>query len=226
MVEAAMALLAKGGRDAVSTRAVSAAAGVQAPAIYRQFGDMRGLLDAVVNHGFKAHLESKDPRPRPDDPVDDLREGWRRAVAFGLANPALYKLMYGEPRPGFELEAAQQVHAMWRGLVQRIAGAGRLRVSIDRAVQLLHAGALGVTFVLLGMAPEDRDLELSESAREAILAAVTTDPVGERALDTATARAATRAVALKAVLDENATGLSAAERNLLGEWLDRLAERA
>ena len=48
MVRAAADLLQSGGIDAVSTRAVAAAAGVQPPAIYRQFGDKDGLLDAVA----------------------------------------------------------------------------------------------------------------------------------------------------------------------------------
>ena len=45
--KAARTSSADGGRGAVTTRAVSAAARVQPPTIYRQFGDMRGLLDAV-----------------------------------------------------------------------------------------------------------------------------------------------------------------------------------
>ena len=45
IVQAALALLESGGVDAVSTRAVSAAAGVQVPTLYRQFGDMQGLLE-------------------------------------------------------------------------------------------------------------------------------------------------------------------------------------
>ena len=57
IVEAAARLLEEGGREAVSTRAVSAAAGVQAPTIYRIFGDKRGLLDAVASHGLAAYLK-------------------------------------------------------------------------------------------------------------------------------------------------------------------------
>ena len=48
ILRAATELLATGGRDAVTTRAVSAAAGVQPPTIYRHFGDMQGLFEAVA----------------------------------------------------------------------------------------------------------------------------------------------------------------------------------
>lgn len=95
-----MALLESGGRDAVTTRAVADAAGLQPPAIYRLFGDKDGLLDAVAESGFTRFLAAKQQAdPAPHDPVGELCNGWDTVVGFGLANPALYALMYGEP-PG------------------------------------------------------------------------------------------------------------------------------
>ena len=76
IIAAAIALLSEGGREAVSTRSVSAAAGVQAPTIYRLFGDKQGLLDAVAAHGFAAYLSSKVAHKPGADPVEDLRTGW------------------------------------------------------------------------------------------------------------------------------------------------------
>src|SRR6476620_4467363 len=100
IVETAAELLAGGGREAVTTRAVAAAAGVQPPTIYRLFGDKVGLLDAVAEHGFQAYLRQKGERPAAGDPVEELRAGWDLHVGFGLANPGLYALMYGDPQPG------------------------------------------------------------------------------------------------------------------------------
>ncbi|MEV0676414.1 TetR family transcriptional regulator [Actinosynnema sp. NPDC050436] len=97
---AAAGLLAEGGIDAVSTRAVAAAAGVQAPALYRLFGAKQGLLDAVAAHGFERYLAAKLTSPPGADPVEDLRRGWDVHVGFGLAHPAFYVLMYGVARPG------------------------------------------------------------------------------------------------------------------------------
>ena len=175
IVQAAARLLAEGGRDAVSTRAVGRAAGVQAPTIYRQFGDMRGLLDAAASHGFAAYLRQKAARTRAADPVDDLRHGWDLHVAFGLAHPAVYALMYGDPRPGAEPAAAREAGEVLRGLVQQAAAAGRLRVGVERAAQVIHAAGVGVTLQLIGTAPADRDPALSGLTREAVLAAVTAD---------------------------------------------------
>src|SRR5262249_26311623 len=97
IIEAAIGLLERDGRDAVTTRSVAVAAGGQPAAIYRLFGDKGGLLDAVAEHGFAAFLAAKHLDPDPADPIADLRAGWDLAVEFGLANPALYALMSTEP---------------------------------------------------------------------------------------------------------------------------------
>ncbi len=145
-------------------------------------------------------------------------------VGFGLANPAIYKLMYGDPRPGAEPTAALEASEILHGLVVRVAEAGRLRVGVERAARMIHAAGVGVTLALIGTEPEDRDPALSEATREAILAAVTTDETA-RVDDEGDDRVANRAVALKAVLPET-TELTLGERALLSEWLDRIADPA
>src|SRR5918997_2119660 len=224
IVRVAAELLAEGGRESVSTRTVAAAAGVQAPTIYRQFGDMRGLLDEVASFGFSTYLRGKTTRERAEDPVEDLRRGWDLHVGFGLANPAFYKLMYGDPRPGAEPTATLEAAEILRGLVRRVAEAGRLRVGVERAAHMIHAAGVGVTLTLIGAEPEDRDPVLSEATRQAILAAVTTNETAA-ADDEGDDRVANRAVALKAVLSET-TELTPGELALLSEWLDRIADPA
>jgi AcrR family transcriptional regulator len=221
IVRAAAGLLVEGGREAVTTRAVAAAAGVQAPTIYRQFGDMRGLLDEVASFGFSGYLRDKTSREHAEDPVEELRRGWDLHVGFGVENPAFYVLMYGDPRPGVEPTAAREAAEILHGLVQRVAEAGRLRVGAERAAHTIHAAGVGVTLSLIGTEPGDRDPALSEATREAVLAAVTTDA----APDTATVhdRVSGRAVALKAILPEAPAGFTPPESALLSEWLDRLA---
>ena len=227
IVRAAAELLAEGGREAVSTRAVAAAAGVQAPTIYRQFGDMQGLLDEVAGYGFSTYLRDKTMREREEDPVEDLRRGWDLHVGFGLANPAFYTLMYGDPRPGAAPTAAVEAAEILHGLVQRAAEAGRLRVGVERAARMIHAAGVGVTLTLIGTEREDRDPALSEATCEAVLAAVTTDGAGEEASPVhGRGRAAARAVALKAVLPEAGAELTPGERAVLVEWLDRLIHTA
>lgn len=218
IVAAAVKLLAQGGHDAVSTRAVSAAANVQAPTIYRLFGDKQGLLDAVAVHGFAAYLENKTAQAPSDDPVEDLRIGWDVHLNFGLDNPELYALMSAGLRPGVVPPAAQAATDILTGLIHRIAEAGRLKVSEDRAVKLVNATGRGTTFALIAMPEGERDLAVSRLAREAIIATITTDAAASSASDVAHA-----AITMAAVLPRT-TALSAQERGLMQEWLDRIAE--
>jgi AcrR family transcriptional regulator len=216
IVAAAARLLAEGGREAVSTRAVSAAAGVQAPTIYRLFGDMQGFLDAVASDGFTTDLHEKAGLQPSADPVEDLRTGLDQHVAFGLANPALYALMYGDVRPGASPPAAVAAAEVLGGLIRRIAVAGRLRVSEQLAVQLVHAAGRGTTLALIALPPDRRDPALLAIAREAVIAAISTD-----APATASPGPVSAAIALRAVLP-HVTALGTSERALMREWLDRI----
>jgi AcrR family transcriptional regulator len=218
ILAAALELLADGGVDAVSTRAVSAAAGVQAPTLYRLFGDKQGLLDAAATQGFRTYLSSKASREPTDDPVQDLRDGWDAHVELGLANPALYVLMYDRTRAGGPTSpAAAAATDVLARHIARIAHAGRLRVPQERAVALLQAAGHGTTLTLIDTPEDRRDPMLSPTAREAIIAAITTDtPAVERP------GPVPAAVALAAALPDLET-LTAGEQALLGEWLDRVA---
>jgi len=226
ILRAAAALLAKGGREAVSTRAVSAAAGVQPPTIYRQFGDMQGLLDAVASDGFARYVRAKIARQSVEDPVTDLRAGWDLHIGFGLANPALYALMYGDPQPGVMSPAAVEAHNLLERLVRRVAAAGRLRVGVESATNMIAAAGGGVVLTLIAAEDTGRDLALSDRTREAVLAAVTTDATpGEAAAQAGPRRdAVSHAVALKALLPAASAAFTPAERALLSEWLDRLIQ--
>lgn len=220
----------------MTKRAVAAAAGVQAPTIYRLFGDMQGLLDEVATHGLATYLNTKaDQEPGNglvedlragwhqhvgfgDDPVEDLRAGWDLHVGFGLANPALYKLMYGDPRPGIQPTAALEGAEILRELVRRVAETGRLRIGEERAAQMLYAAGSGVTLALIGLDPEERDPALSDMVREMVIAAVTTDAPAPAAPGPVAA-----AVHLRALLPQT-SALTDRERALLQEWLDRVVK--
>src|SRR5580700_8269758 len=146
LVEVAAELLASQGPDAVTTRSVALAAGVQAPTIYRLFGDKSGLLDAVVEHGYASYMARKH-LDADADPVQDLRAGWELHVGFGLANPELFRLMHTVCTPDGQATAAAGIR-MLQARLHRVAEAGRLRVSERRAAGLIHAVGTGVVFTL------------------------------------------------------------------------------
>jgi AcrR family transcriptional regulator len=228
IVRAAAKLLASGGRNAVTTRAVSAAAGVQPPTIYRHFGDMQGLLGVVARETLTVNVREQAIRVPTKDPVEDLRRGWDRYVAFGLANPDAFALLYSAPSVAAYTSVIREGVAVLQGLVARIAEAGRLRVDVVPATVLIHAAGTGVTLTLAASPPEERDPRLSETMREAILTAITVPPSaaasdGGSNAAPAAERVAVHAVALRALLAEAPSVLSPAERQLLSDWLNRLA---
>jgi AcrR family transcriptional regulator len=217
LVEVAANLLATRGPDAVTTRSVALAAGVQAPTIYRLFGDKNGLLDAVVEHGFATYLTSKPPvGTDADDPVDGLRAGWDLHVGFGLANPELFRLMLTALRTPDGQAIAAAGEEVLRARVHRVAQAGRLRITEQRAVDLIRATGTGVVFTLIDQPAPDRDEALADTAWESVCAAILTDPT------TAIPGPAAAAVTLRAALPDLTT-LTPAERTLLSDWLDRIA---
>src|ERR1700724_705176 len=128
VLEAAADLLRPGGIEAVSTRAVAAAAGVQPPAIYRQFGDKQGLLDAVTGFVLQNYLKDKRRAVVTDDPVQDLRDSWDLHVDFGLTHPASYILSYVQSRPGRMPSLARESVDILHQLVGRIGDHGQLRM--------------------------------------------------------------------------------------------------
>ncbi|OZV80989.1 TetR family transcriptional regulator [Micromonospora echinospora] len=218
LLAAAELMDSSGDRD-VSTRAVCERAGVQAPTLYHHFGSKQGLIDAVINHGFSQYVHS--PRPSGDtrDALDDIRRGWDEHVRFGLEHPTFYALLYGRVEPGRPCAITAPAHAMLRDLLGAAARQGLLRVPVDDAAEQILAANVGVTLSLITQPEEARDPGLSNRVREAALAGVLdTTARGE---SPAATRAST-ALALRTLLEQDSTGLTAGEHALLGELLDRL----
>jgi AcrR family transcriptional regulator len=210
--------------DAFSTRSVSTAAGVQAPTLYRHFGDKEGLVRAAVSWAFEQYLAQKRAQQPTDDPVADLRAGWDVHVGFGLEHPVLYRLMFGD---GGASPAARQAEEALARLLGRVADAGRLACSVPRAVALVHGTAVGMVLFTLARPDGERDLAALDAAGDHVVALVTTayaPPAGEPV----DSRAGRRAASLRAALDTDtatAATFTRGERALLTEWLDRLADR-
>jgi AcrR family transcriptional regulator len=210
IVEVAAQLLREHGAQAVTTRAVAQAAGMQAPTIYRFFEDKDALLDAVTEHVFATYVAGKALVEEGADPLADLRAGWDTHIGFGLANAALFGLLI-DPGRGARSPANAAGLEVLRARVHRVAAIGRLRVTERRAVELIHAAGTGAVLTLLSTPPEDRDLDLADAMYEAVMRSILTDAPALPADSTA----AFRAVALDLPM------LTAAERALLSEWLAR-----
>jgi AcrR family transcriptional regulator len=229
ILEAAVKLLAEVGPTGVSTRAVAAAAGVQTPTLYRLFGDKDGLLDSVASFGFETYLAEKRAFEPSDNAVDDLRRGWDIHVEFGLTQPAVYALMYGNLRPGRRPAAAQENQDILRRMLERANVEGRLRVPVEAATRAIEASTTGAVLLLLAQPEPQRDPRLIRPLRDTVLDSLTVEPAPAADPD---AIVSERADALLAVLtpqggvDPLARDLfSPAEASLLREWLAKLGDR-
>lgn len=159
----------------MSVRASAAAAGVRQQRIAQQFGDTSGVLGAVAGRGLDDYAQSEALVDDGTDPVNDLRAGWDRHVAFGLANPELYALIWGEHLVPERAVEARKADRILRARVHRIEVAGRLSVSEADASWLVLAIGTGVTLALLASGQAPRELQAALLAREVVLRAITTD---------------------------------------------------
>lgn len=210
-------LLHEQGPAAVTTRAVAQEAGMQAPIIYRLFGDKDGLLDAVAEHVFATYVAGKTSAEDSGDPIADLRAGWDTHIGFGLANATLFGLLT-DPGRGTRSPAAAAGLEVLRARVHRVAAIGRLRVSERRAVELIHAAGTGAVLTLLATPAADRDLDLADAMYGAVLRSILTDAPA-LAEDSTTAAA----VAFRTIVP-SLPKLTHVERALMAEWLDRATD--
>ncbi|MGY2734662.1 TetR/AcrR family transcriptional regulator [Sphingomonas sp. UYP23] len=215
---AAADIVAGDGIDALTTRAVSAAARCQPPTIYRIFGDKKGLLDAVAEHVFMNYAADTLGKPALMDPVEDLRSAWDGHIAFGLHHPAVYRLMVAGSSAGAASPAASKGMAALRGRVRRVAQAGLLRVSEERAVALIHAAGTGAITVLLEAGHDHDDLDLSHMAREAVMNAILSSTPPSQSSDRSQLAAALRTRV------EDAPMLTPGERLMMDELLARMSD--
>lgn len=222
IIEVAADLLREQGEAAVTTRGVAEGAGVQAPMIYRLFGDKDGLLNAVAEHVMATYVSAKAAivQAATDggvDPLDELHAGWQMQIEFSMANPALFRLLSAPDRV-LHSAAARSGRQVLESRVHRVALTGRLRVSEQRAVNLIQAAGVGAVQTLLATAIEQRDAGLAEHMYRAFLQQILTDtPTPPDAGPMATV------VAFRA-LAPSLDMLTDGEQHLLGELLARVVD--
>jgi AcrR family transcriptional regulator len=219
VIDVAARLLNEHGPAAVTTRGVAHGAGVQAPTIYRLFGDKDGLLEAVAEHVMRNFVSAKaavvaEATSDGTDPLDDLRAGWQTQIDFGLSNPVLFQLL-SDPTRVQNSPAARSGRKILEARVHRVAVAGKLRVSEERATGIIQAAGIGAIQTILATPTEQRDAGLADAMYEAVLAQVLIDAPERAEVSSLSTTVAFRAIAPGLPM------LSNAERHVLIEWLDR-----
>lgn len=95
LLDAAEALLASGGPEAVTVRAVAREAGLATRAVYSLFGSHSGLVAALAQRGYGLLADRVDAVPVTDDPAGDLVDAGVIAFrGFALERPQLFRLTF------------------------------------------------------------------------------------------------------------------------------------
>ncbi len=105
IVRAATGLLAElGNVDALTMRAVAAAAGVTPPSVYRHFQDKASLVKTVITTHFDEFAEALQAPSAPDGdaatPLAHLEAMARAYVAWALARPGHYRVLFSATNAG------------------------------------------------------------------------------------------------------------------------------
>jgi AcrR family transcriptional regulator len=163
LVEAADAVLTRGGLSAVTVRAVAAEAGVAPMGVYSRFGGKDGLIQVLVMRAFDLLREAVADRGEVD-PLERLRAAGLRYREFGLAHPQHYLLIFGSSRqvvgesPEIEAKAGAAFGALVEHMAYGIAAGAMLPGDpVDLAMQIWSA-------VHGAVALELADLVLTEDA--------------------------------------------------------------
>ena len=145
VLRVAVAMLARHGVAAFTTRRVAEEAATSPPAVYELFGDKAGLVREVFFEGFRLLRRRFDRLAESADPRADLVALVQALRAFARENPVLAELMFSRPFADFDpgpsgLEAGRSVREFVVGRVRRCIDAG-----------LLAGDATDVAHVLVSM---------------------------------------------------------------------------
>ncbi len=162
IVKAALELLRESQSLEFSLRELARRAGVSHNAPYKHFADKRELLAAVSAAGFETLTKRMAHETvRLSDPREQLFAMLRAYIDHGVANPALYSLMFGSylggpdrSRPAIELAEAEKTKALLAnvivagGLGRAISGTARNERKIAGAILACWSLVHGLTLLL------------------------------------------------------------------------------
>ena len=126
ILAAASALLYEGGAEGLTIRRLALRCGYTAPAIYAEFGDKAGLLDAILRDAIDQLTQRVQDLPKRSEPQEQMLQQFKEVVRFGREHPTHYRLMEAMtpeqvlPIPN-ALETRQQLEAPVVTAAQQLA---------------------------------------------------------------------------------------------------------
>lgn len=137
VLDAAEALLAAGGPEAVTVRAVAAEVGESTRVVYSQFPSMAALMGSLGARGFQMVADLVNQVPTTDDPVADLIEVGAGAFrTFAIEYPHLFRITFHQISSEItqQPDAREALLASYASLAARFERAIKLGALPDRPV--------------------------------------------------------------------------------------------
>lgn len=156
ILDAARALFASEGYEAVTMRRIARAIEYSPTALYLHFKDKESLIRDLCRADFQSLAHSFSRIGKEKDPIVRLRKIGRAYVEFAEEHPNHYRLMFMTPPLRAEGEdlaelgrgnPEEDAYAFLRATVAQAIGSGRLRPGLrdaDLVAQAVWAGTHGV----------------------------------------------------------------------------------
>ncbi|MEU0399598.1 TetR/AcrR family transcriptional regulator [Streptomyces sp. NPDC006197] len=123
--DTALRLMASGGPDAITLRAIAREMGMTANAIYGYFATRDDLVTTLIDDVYSALADSVETAwagAPAEDPATRIL-AWARAFrAWALTNPEGFRLVYGDPVPGYRAPEAGPAPDAARRVCTGLAG--------------------------------------------------------------------------------------------------------
>ena len=154
ILRAAREIFVRDGYESFSMRKLARKIKYSPGTIYLHFKNKQALFECLIEESYaslEAVMLGKHDGER-DDPVKDLRKGWRAYVDFGLRNPNDYRFafMLSRPEGASQFRNADLLFAALRDSVKRCVEQGYFRpVDVDATAQAQWASVHGITSLLI-----------------------------------------------------------------------------
>ncbi len=142
-------VMSEEGVNGLSLSEIARRLGVKPPSIYKYFGSLMSIYDALFERGQRDHFEALRTAMAPAEPgLDALAAGLEASGRWALAHPATAQLLFWRPVPSFEptpeaMEPSVEMVRIQRHALTDAVAAGQLGRGAD------SDEALWVTSVLV-----------------------------------------------------------------------------
>ena len=122
ILDIAEAVTTEAGVNGLSLSEVARRLGVQPPSIYKYFGSLMAVYDALFQRGQTAHLQTLAAAMDKEEPgLDALLAGLEASGRWCIAHPPLAQLLFWRPVPSFEPSAESMAPSVEMVKLQRLA---------------------------------------------------------------------------------------------------------